>query len=100
MPHRRLQDQPKIDVGDSIRSRFGEPVTATISEDPSQYSDQNRRKNETCPVCGETTEGTKRKAATLHPRFKNSFSYGLGVWVHEECFERCPDANEPTPVPW
>ena len=100
MPYRRLENLPKIDVAGLIGLHLGELLSATISQDPPQYSDTNCRKLEGCPVCGATTEGTRRLPATLHPMFENNFTCGLGVWVHLSCFESCPDAEEPTPVPW
>lgn len=100
MPHRRLLAPPKIDVAGIFGSSFGEVVSVTISENPPEYSDKPWRPSETCPVCGATTGGTRRLPACLHTAFANGFSYGLGVWVHQSCFESCPDAEEPTPIPW
>jgi hypothetical protein len=100
MPHRRLVEPPKIDVAGSLASGFGEVVSVTISEDPPEYSDKPGRHSEICPVCGAPTDGTKRLPASLHPTLANGFTYGLCVWVHSACFESCPDAKEPTPIPW
>jgi len=100
MPHRRLLAPPQVDVSSSFGRAFGELVSVTISEDPPEYSDKPWRKSETCPVCGATTAGTNRLAASLHPTFANDFSYSMGVWVHQSCFEKCPDAETPTPIPW
>jgi hypothetical protein len=101
MPHRRLLPSPKIDVACFFGSAFGEVVVSvTISEDPPQHSDKPWRQSETCPVCGASTAGTRRLPATLHPTFANGFSYGLGVWVHQSCFESSPEAGEPAPIPW
>jgi hypothetical protein len=100
MPHRRLLTPPKIDVAGSFGSGFGELVSVTISEDPPEYNNKPWRPSEICPVCGATTVGTTRLPSSLHPTFANGFSYSLGVWVHRSCFESCPDAGEPTPIPW
>jgi hypothetical protein len=100
MPHRRLLAPPKVAVSDSFVASFGKIVSVTISADPAAYSEKNWRQSEVCPVCGTTTAGKDRLAASLHPTFENGFSYGLGVWVHPSCFENCPDAEEPTPIPW
>jgi hypothetical protein len=100
MPHRHLPTPPRIDVAGSLNSGFGDVVSVTISEDPPQFSAKPWRQSETCPVCGATTAGTQRLPATLHPTFANGFCYGCGVWVHQSCFECCPPAAEPTPIPW
>lgn len=100
MPHRRLLAPPKVDVVGNLGAEIGEPVMVTISQNPPQYSDRPWRKSEVCPVCGETTAGMSRLPACLHPKFECGFSYGLGVWVHQTCFDHCPDAAEPTPIPW
>jgi hypothetical protein len=100
MPHRRLLNPPTIDVAGDLGSGCGKVVSVTISEDPPQFSDKPWRESETCPVCGASTAGMRRLPATLHPTFANGFNYGAGVWVHPSCFERCPDAGEPPPIPW
>jgi hypothetical protein len=100
MPHHRLLTPPKIDVADSFGSGCGEVVSVTISEDPVQFSAKAWRESEICPVCGTTTVGAQRLPATLHPTFANGLSLGIGVWVHQSCFEGCPDAGEPVPIPW
>jgi hypothetical protein len=100
MPHRRLPAPTRIALEVSLVASFGEAVSASISQDPPQYSNSNWRKSEDCPVCDATTDATKRFAATLHPTFANGFTCGVGVWVHESCFSNCPDAEEPAPIPW
>jgi hypothetical protein len=100
MPHRRLRTPPAPDALGSVYSGFGEIVGATISEDPPAFSQVAFRPSETCPVCGTTTAGTERMPATLHPTFASGFSGGFGVWTHRSCFDTCPHAEEPTPVPW
>jgi BASS family bile acid:Na+ symporter len=99
MPHRRLLTPPKIDVVGCF-SGSGEVVSVTISGDPLEFSNMAWRPSETCPVCGASTVGTERLPASLHPTFANGLSYGLGVWVHPSCFECCPGAGAPTPIPW
>ena len=97
MPHRRLPTKPKVALASS---GCGEVVSATISEDPPQFSNKAWRQSEDCPVCGATTAGAQRLPASLHPTFADGLSCGLGVWVHRSCFECCPNADEPTPIPW
>jgi hypothetical protein len=99
MPHRRLLTPPTIDVTGHLPG-CGEVVSATISEDPPQFSKKAWRPSDTCPLCGAATMGTERLPATLHPGFANGLNYGLGVWVHRSCFESCPDTGKPAPVPW
>jgi hypothetical protein len=100
MPHRRLLTPPKIDVAGSLGSSCCEVVSVTISQDPPEFSNKVCRPSEICPVCGGTTVETERLPANLHPTFANGFSYGFGVWVHHPCFECCPGAGKPTPIPW
>jgi hypothetical protein len=100
MPHRRLLALPKVDFAASFGSGFGQVVSVTISKDPPEFSNKVWRLSEDCPVCGATTAGMERLPANLHPTFANGISYGLGVWVHRSCFEGCPDAGEPAPIPW
>lgn len=100
MPLRRLQSPTKLKIGDELLRGLGDPVSVMISEDPPQFSHKAWRESEACPVCGDTTSGSDRIPATLHPRWESGMRIGIGVWVHRACFERCPDADEPTPVPW
>ena len=98
MPHRRLPAPTRIDLEVSLVASFGDAISASISQDPPQYSNSNWRKSENSPVCGATADATKRLAATLHPTFANGFTCGVGVWVHESCFSNCPHAEEPDPL--
>jgi hypothetical protein len=100
MPHRRLTSAPRVGTSADLVGHLGSPASATISEDPPQFCARVWRPSECCPVCGAPTTGTERLPATLHPRWENGLSLGFGVWVHRACFETCPDAGEPTPVPW
>src|SRR5262245_45030980 len=96
MPHRCLASSPKIDL-----SEYGEVASATISLNPPQFSQKVVRVSESCPVCGVTTAGTARLCASLHPVFDNGLGgLGLGVWVHERCFEECLKSERPAPIPW
>lgn len=101
MPHRRLSFPPKVRLrSDPTGGRYGEPVAFTISQDPPEFCDRVWRESERCPICGERTVGEERLTASLHPTWANGLSIGVGVWVHRTCFERCPNAGEPAPIPW
>jgi hypothetical protein len=100
MPHRRLSSPPKTGLGGDALGCFGDPVSFTISQDPPQFSDRAGRDLECCPICGERTTGKDRLPASLHPRWASGLSVGLGVWVHRNCFESCPDTGELAPIPW
>jgi hypothetical protein len=100
MPHRRLRSPPKISLGGGSLSELGDPVSATIAQDPPQFCDRAWRESEVFPICGEKTYCAERLAAGLYPRWACGLSLGFGVWVHHTCFERCPDSSEPTPIPW
>ncbi len=96
--HRRIESPIRIDVG--LDSDFGKIVSVTISENPAEFSDKGWRETDYCPICGQTTVGAQRLAATIHPTFETGFSYGVGVWVHGLCFEKCPETGEPALIPW
>jgi hypothetical protein len=100
MPCRRLTSPPGFGVDCDLLSGFGEPISGAISEDPPQFRDRVWRESERCPICGGSTVGVDRLAATIHPRWPNGLRVGIGVWVHPACFERCPMADEPAPIPW
>lgn len=103
MPHRRVGVQESIALGPLISdtlSAAGAPVSITIALDPPRFALEGWRSSEVCPLCGESTNRVQRLPATIHPVFESGLSVGIGVWVHRACFERCPDAGEPTPVPW
>jgi hypothetical protein len=100
MPLRRLLTAPKIEILGKLGFGWNEAIAITISEDPPEFSDKNWRSSEYCPVCGASTVGAEQVPATLHLTFDNGSGLGLGVWVHRRCFEICPEAGRPTPVPW
>lgn len=80
---------------------LGKAISATVSLDPPRFSDLPWQSFEECPICGKTTEGSSRLAASLHPVFENGLQgISFGCWVHETCFENRPDTGEPAPVPW
>jgi hypothetical protein len=104
MPHHRLLRPPSIDVSKGLAEHFGDVVVVTISLVPPEHSqlfDQRAApQSAACAVCGEKTSKSTRLSSVLNVTFKSGFSYGLGVWVHRDCFRSCPDAGEPPPVPW
>ncbi|HZS07960.1 MAG TPA: hypothetical protein VFD58_24210 [Blastocatellia bacterium] len=98
--HRHLNTPLKIDLTNDL-SRAGSVISATISEDPPEFSDRAFRQSDECPVCGRTTVGMSRRAASVHPEFENGLrNISFGVWVHNDCFESCPDTGRPAPIPW
>lgn len=100
MPHRRPLTPSMIHVPAACGAGCGELASATISEDPPQFSAKMWRQSDLCPVCGMTTVGSQRLPGTLHPTFSNGYDFLLGVWVHRACFESCPLVDEPAPIPW
>ena len=102
--HRNLELPLKIGLKQFLgedNTYFGRIVSATISEDPPEYSGDAFRNCEECPVCGETTFQTLRRAAHIHPQFENGFDgISFGVWVHSECFENSSDTGIQAPIPW
>jgi hypothetical protein len=83
---------------------FGRLVRVTISEDPVEI-DQHptggpQSRKETCAICGTPTTAAFRIAASLEPEFESGLTYLTPVWVHNQCFEQCPQTNEERGVPW
>jgi hypothetical protein len=99
MPHRRLIS-PGFGIGRDLISRFGNPISGTISQDPPPFAEGVWRESELCPICGNSTTGADRTAATIHRTWANGFRVGIGVWAHRACFEGCPVAGGPAPKPW
>jgi ribosomal protein L37AE/L43A len=91
---------PKVGVSRDLIDRFGAVVVATISRCPPRYVERVWRESDSCPICGETTAGADRLAASLFPTLASGFRYGVGIWVHRTCFETCDDTAEPAPIPW
>lgn len=91
-------------LGDSIS--FERLIAMSVSADPAAYADKIYRATAVCPICGAMTDSTSRVAATIHPvvdlgeKLGQKFMGGYGVWVHQNCFDRCPITYEPTPIPW
>jgi hypothetical protein len=104
MPHHRLVSPPSIDVGEGLDGRFGDVVVVTVSLVPPEYSrlwsQRVAPESDTCPVCGRETSAPTRLPALLNATFDSGFQYGLGAWVHRRCFESCPEAAGPAPIPW
>lgn len=103
MPSRRLLQLPKrIDLrGGLPRDQFGELVSVTITEVPTQFLDWLGVGSETCLVCDQSTVGSDRLLVSVLPTFACDFAFIRGaVWVHAACFARCPGTGEPGPVPW
>ena len=98
--HRRLNTPLKIEILQDLIGGWGLPVSITVSLDPHEFAELVWRDSELCPVCGGTTLGLTRLAASLNLTFANGRCLGIGVWVHPPCFENCPDAGAPAPVPW
>jgi hypothetical protein len=102
MPHRRLPAPPKIHLGNLPGAGVfaDSPVSFTISLDPPEFADRAWRESSRCPVCGGATSPQSRQAASIHPTWPSGFSLGIGVWVHQDCFEQCPETDQPAPIPW
>src|SRR5262245_21884507 len=97
---RSLPSVPKVGVKLSIGSSPVTVVEVTISADPNEFSDRVWRQSDVCPVCGQSTAGETRLATSLDVILENGLMYGVGVWTHRSCFERCPDTGVPAPIPW
>jgi hypothetical protein len=104
MPHHRLVSAPGIAVADGVAEHFGDVVAVTISLVPPEYSrlfsQRAAMDSEMCAVCGNATSEPMRLSAMVNVRFASGIRYGLGAWVHRSCFETCPEAGEPPPIPY
>jgi hypothetical protein len=102
--YRKLELPLKVERVRSINeleSGCGKMVSATISEDPVEFSDLVIREIDSCPICGQETIPTERVAACIHPEFQNGLrNISIGVWVHKDCFQSCSVIEGPAPVPW
>jgi hypothetical protein len=102
--HRKLELPLKVERVRSInelQSGFGKMVSATISEDPVEFSDLVVREIDSCPICGRQTIPMDRVAACIRPEFQNGVrNISIGVWVHKGCFQSCSVIEGPAPVPW
>jgi hypothetical protein len=100
-PLRQLVNPVKIDVSPTPHEDWGIVTRVEIAVDPPQYESSVWRKDDICPICGNTTTGeNSRVAVTIYPYFSKGFSYGLGAWAHERCFATCEEVPGPAPVPW
>jgi hypothetical protein len=102
---RSLPGECKLDFGADWRSL--KVRSATIADNPPEFAARVWRASENCPVCGETTTGCVRVAASLEVTFEElgvglarGFGYFVGVWVHQSCFDCCPDTGRPASIPW
>ena len=102
--YRKLELPLKVEGFHSInklQSGCGKMVSATISEDPVEFSDQVIREIDSCPICGRETTPMERVAASIHPEFQNGVrNIAIGVWVHMDCFQGCSIIEGPAPIPW
>lgn len=102
--HRKLELPLKVERVrsiDELQSGFGKMVSATISEDPVEFSDLVVREIDSCPICGLETMPMERVAACIHPEFQNGVrNISIGVWVHKDCFQGCTVIEGPAPLPW
>ena len=102
--YRKLELPLKVEgVGpiNELQSGSGKMVSATISEDPVEFSDLVIREIDRCPICGRETIPMERVAASIHPELQNGVrNISIGVWVHKDCFQSCSVIEGPAPVPW
>lgn len=102
--HYSLTSLLHIDLGNAISIgsfSFGKVISATISEDPVEFSDQVLRHSDNCPICGKTTAEMVRIAASLHPEFENGIcNISIGVWAHRKCLDLCKVIDGFAPIPW
>jgi hypothetical protein len=102
--HYHINMPIKIDVIEALSDNnlsLGKTISATISEDPSEFSHRVLRPFDECPLCGQGTEGMDRIAASLHPKCKNGIdNISIGGWAHKECINMCLVIDGSAPIPW
>jgi hypothetical protein len=89
----------------AIIESLGTLVSLAVSLDPSEFAHRQHRVSESCAICGGVIALKDRQPASLHatwtlPGSNKQLSLSHGVWVHLDCFEQHPIAEEPAPVPW
>ena len=100
MPHRRLAVVARNWLRAEAVTWFGTPAGFTIALAPTEFVALVTPGTRVCPICGGKTTPLDRWPARLSPTWASGLSLGYGVWVHPPCFEGCPEAGEPAPVPW
>jgi len=95
---RRLPGPCMLDLPRECKSEALKQVT--IFDDPPEAAGLVFRSSDTCPICGAPTAGCDRVAASLDLTFASGLTFGMGVWAHRLCFERCADTGIPAPIPW
>jgi hypothetical protein len=98
--HRRLVRPPKIPCSLASLASKDPWQEVTVSEDPAQFAEQMAERPDACPVCGSSTFGSPRRAASLHWSFASGFNYGQSIWIHELCWLASPVTERPPPIPW
>lgn len=96
----QLVSPVQIDVAPILNHTFGEVTHVDIAADPPQFADSGWRRDDLCPVCGNTTPVDSRIAVTIYPYFATGFSYGLCAWAHPSCLAACKEIAGPAPIPW
>jgi hypothetical protein len=97
---RLLPGECKLNLSDAAGGLRRKLVSVTITDEPPEFAARLWRGSEVCPVCGESTAGCNRVAANLDVIFEGGVTFGVGVWAHQVCFEKCPDTGIPSRIPW
>ena len=93
---RKLVRTPAI----RLKSSLGSPLRVCVARDPNEIDEllaPNR--HAACAICGSSTEGMERLAASIEPQFQNNMSYIESVWVHLACYDECTDTREQRGAP-
>ena len=105
MQHRKLETWDDVALSKILTdewSRF-EFMTIAVTETPRQFVHRVLRNSIACPVCGADVVSVDGIPISIYPSSKiadKQLTVGFGAWMHPACFSRCPQSNEPTPVPW
>jgi hypothetical protein len=91
---------PPYKLGVRLDPEFGNLISVTISQMPDETTRKLWFETELCPICGGSTAGAARIAASLTLRFDSGMEYGQCVWAHPACFESCPDTGVEARIPW
>jgi len=83
-----------------FKGSLGSPLRVCVARDPIEIDQLLAPKRRSaCAICGNSTDGTERLAASIEPQFSNNMSYIESVWVHLACYNECTETHEQRGAP-
>lgn len=100
MTHRIILDLTKFDFENIFDLELGEVLSVTVSTVPGKYLDRFYVSTKICPVCGrEAKRESNRICVSAHPVYSKIPNLSFMAFAHNNCFEICPLADAPPPIP-